>query len=177
MDCSLPGSSVHGIFQARVLEWVAISFSRGIFSTRGGGDGDKRGNQQRELGLDGQGFWLIAGLSVGPRSSRWWGDRTDLEREAVRWDVCTCDGGGCWRRRPPDPSFGALPHSRGFPGGPDGKESVCNAEEGWIPGSGRPPGEGNDNPLQYSCLENSLDRGAWQAIVHGVAKSWTPLSD
>ena len=52
-----------------------------------------------------------------------------------------------------------------------GKESVCNAEEGWIPGSGRPPGEGNDNPLQYSCLENSLDRGAWQAIVHGVAKS------
>ena len=41
-----------------------------------------------------------------------------------------------------------------------------------IPGLGRSPGEGNGNPLQYSCLENSMDRGAWQAIVHGVAKSW-----
>ena len=41
---------------------------------------------------------------------------------------------------------------------------------GSIPGSGRPPGGGNDNPLQYSCLENSMDRGAWQATVHGVAK-------
>ena len=46
---------------------------------------------------------------------------------------------------------------------------------GLIPGSGRSPGEGNGNPLQYSCLENPLDRGAWQAIVHGVAKSWTRL--
>jgi len=44
---------------------------------------------------------------------------------------------------------------------------------GSIPGSGRSPGEGNDNPLQYSCLENPMDRGAWQATVHGVAKSWT----
>ena len=46
-----------------------------------------------------------------------------------------------------------------------------------IPGSGRSPGEGNVNPLQYSCLENSLDRGAWQATVHGVAKTWTQLSN
>ena len=46
-----------------------------------------------------------------------------------------------------------------------------------IPGSGRYSGEGNGNPLQYSCLENSMDRGAWQATVHGVAKSWTRLSD
>ena len=44
---------------------------------------------------------------------------------------------------------------------------------GLIPGSGRSPGEENDNPLQYSCLENPMDRGAWQAIVHGVAKDWT----
>ena len=43
---------------------------------------------------------------------------------------------------------------------------------GLIPGSGRSPGEGNGNPLQYSCLENSMDRGAWWATVHGVAKSW-----
>ena len=47
---------------------------------------------------------------------------------------------------------------------------------GWIPGSGRSPEEGNGDPLQYSCLENSMDRGAWQAIGHGVTKSWTQLS-
>ena len=46
-----------------------------------------------------------------------------------------------------------------------------------IPGLGRSPGEGNGNPLQYSCLENPMDRGAWWATVHGVAKSWTWLSD
>ena len=46
-----------------------------------------------------------------------------------------------------------------------------------IPGSGRSPGEGNGNPLQFSCLENPMDRGTWQATVHVVAKSWTQLSD
>ena len=62
----------------------------------------------------------------------------------------------------------------GFPGGSDGQESVCNAGDlSSIPGLGRSPGEGNGNPLQYSCLENSMDIGAWQATVHGVAKSQT----
>ena len=57
-----------------------------------------------------------------------------------------------------------------FPG-LDNKESACWAgDPGSIPGSGRSPGEGNGNPLQYSCLENSMDRGAWRATVHGVAK-------
>ena len=66
----------------------------------------------------------------------------------------------------------------GFPGGSDGKASACNAgDPGSIPGSGRSPGEENGNPLPYSCLENSMDGGAWWAIVHGVAKSWTRLSD
>ena len=65
-----------------------------------------------------------------------------------------------------------------FPSGSDGKESACNAgNSGSIPGLGRSPGEGNGNPLQYSCLENSMDRGAWQATVHRVPKSWTQLSD
>ena len=50
-------------------------------------------------------------------------------------------------------------------------------DTGSIPGSGRPPGEGNGNPLQYSCLENPMDRGAWWATVHGAAKSQTRLSD
>ena len=59
----------------------------------------------------------------------------------------------------------------GFPGGSDGKESACNAGDmGLIPGSGRSPGEGNSNPLRYPCLENPIDRGAWQAIVHGGRK-------
>ena len=64
----------------------------------------------------------------------------------------------------------------GFPGGSDGKASTCNVEEpDSIPGSGRSPGEGNGNPLQYSCLENSMDRGAWWVTVPGVAKSQTQL--
>ena len=59
-------------------------------------------------------------------------------------------------------------------GGSDGKGSACNAGDlGLIPGSGRSPGEGNGNPLQYSCLENPMDGGGWQATVHGVTKSWT----
>ena len=61
----------------------------------------------------------------------------------------------------------------GFPGDSDSKESACNAGDlGLIPGSGRYPGEENDNPLQYFYLENSMGRGTWQATVHGVAKSW-----
>ena len=66
----------------------------------------------------------------------------------------------------------------GFPGGSDGKESACSARgPGWIPGSGRASGERNGSPRQYSCLEHPMDRGAWWATVHGVAKSQTRLSD
>ena len=61
-----------------------------------------------------------------------------------------------------------------FPGGSDGKESACNVGDlGLIPGLGRSSGEGNGNPLQYSCLENSMDRGAWRVIVLGITKSRT----
>ena len=60
--------------------------------------------------------------------------------------------------------------SKKLPGGSVGKESACDAgDTGSIPGLGRSPGKGNGNPLQYSCLENSVDRGAWQVTVHGVA--------
>ena len=61
-----------------------------------------------------------------------------------------------------------------FPGGSDGKVSVYNeGDPGSIPGLERSPGEGNGNPLQYSCLENPMDRAAWQATVHRGVKSWT----
>ena len=66
----------------------------------------------------------------------------------------------------------------GFPGGSEGKESACNAVDlVVVPVVGRPPGEGNGYPFQYSCLENSMDRGAWWVTVHGVAKSQTQLSN
>ena len=66
----------------------------------------------------------------------------------------------------------------GFSGDSDGKESTCNARDlGSIPGLGRSPGEGNGYPLRYSCLEHSMDRGAWRATVREVPQSWTWLSN
>ena len=66
-----------------------------------------------------------------------------------------------------------------FPGSSAGKESTCNAgtteDVGWIPGLGRSPGGRHGDPLQYSCLENPMDKGAWRATVHRVAKSRTQL--
>ena len=62
--------------------------------------------------------------------------------------------------------------------GSDSKESACSAGySGSIPGLGRSPGEGNGNPLWYSCLENPMDRGAWWATVHEATDSWTQLSN
>ena len=71
---------------------------------------------------------------------------------------------------------------KNFPGISDGKKSACNAGDldddlGLTPGLGRSLGEGNGNPLQYSCLENPMAGGTWQATVHGVAMSWTQLSN
>ena len=126
MDCSLPGSSVHGIFQASVPEWGAIAFSD-LYATlvikrfAGGSDG-------KESACNLEDPDLIPGL--------------------------------------------------GFPCSSVGKVFACNAGDlGSIPGSGSSPGEGNGNPLQYSCLENPMDRGAQQATAHGVAKSQTLLSN
>ena len=67
---------------------------------------------------------------------------------------------------------------KGFPGGSDSKESACNVGDLCsIPGWGGSPGGGHGNPLQPSCPENPMDRGAWRATVHGVTKSLTQLSD
>ena len=66
----------------------------------------------------------------------------------------------------------------GFPGGSDGKESACNAGDlGSIPGSGRSPGVGNGNPLEYSCWDNPMGRGAWRATAHAITESQTTLSN
>ena len=77
------------------------------------------------------------------------------------------------------PIYTKAPYRMGLPRWLSGKESACNAGDpgdmGSIPGSGRSPGGGNGNPLQYSCLENPMDRGAWRATVHEVAKSQTKL--
>jgi len=125
MDCSPLGSSLHGIFQARILKWVALSFSRG--------------------------------------SSRL-GDQTCISCISciVRWILYHWD--------------------MGFPDGTMVKNPpTCNAGDtgdvGSIPVLGRSPGEGNGNPLQYSWLGKPMNRGAWRATVHGVAKSQTQLSD
>ena len=65
--------------------------------------------------------------------------------------------------------MGQVPFYMGFPGGSDGRESACNTGDPvLIPGRGRSPREEYDCPLQYSCLENPMDRGAWRVIVHGV---------
>ena len=78
----------------------------------------------------------------------------------------------------PLPDCLPLPTSQVFPSCSDSEEFACNAGDlGLIPGLGRSPGEGNGNPLQYSCLENPMHRSAWQAIVHGVTKSQTRLTD
>ena len=69
--------------------------------------------------------------------------------------------------------FNLLKFIVSFPGGSVVKDPPANEEDaGLILGSGRSPGEGNGNPLQYSCLENSMDRGAWHVTVHEAAKSW-----
>ena len=76
--------------------------------------------------------------------------------------------------------FGVSRCLKGFPDGSVDKESACNAgdtgDASSIPGSGKSPREGHGNPPQYSCLKNSMNRGAWQGIVCGVTKSWTRLS-
>ena len=94
---------------------------------------------------------------------------------------CSClenprDGGACWaavygvaQSRTRLKRLGSKQEQQGFPSGSDGKESACNAENlGSILGLGRSPGEGHGNPLQYSCLDNPMGRGAWWATVHGV---------
>ena len=137
MDCSLPGSSIHGIFQARVLEWGAIAFS--ILKVMG----RLCENNMSIVVLDYK-VWCISTLSCKL-------DLINFLLLSYRFRI-----------------HSHLGHLRqvakfGIP------------REGSILGSGRSPGEEHGNSLQYSCLEHPMGRGAWQATVHSIAKSWTRL--
>ena len=145
MDCSLPGSSLHGILQARILEWVAISFSRGSSQPM---------DQTQVSTVDG--FFTIWATREG--------HALIYNIHAIYIHILLCN--------------------YHFPGGSGSKASVCNAGDlGSTPGLGRSPGEGNGNPLQYSCLENPMDRGAWcrllsmgsQRVGHDWATSLSPF--
>ena len=145
MDCSPPSPSIHGIFQARVLEWVAISFTITCH----------RAPEKK----------IKEGISVGHqrKDKRWPFSRNQSPGESKTIHVT---------KKQQLHQF-ILPPG-GFLGGSESKESACNIEDpGSIPGSGRSFGEENGNPLQYSCLENSMDRGAWWAAVHRDTKSET----
>ena len=122
--------------------------------------------------------WQSSGSTRWPFSQHQPGfGMTHSRRAGARWEQKAGVGG------PAHETFrsilgDAFPSGRQLPSGSDGKESACNAgDPGLIPGLRRSPGEGYGNPLQYSCLENSMNRGAWQATVHGVTKSWTQLSN
>ena len=121
----------------------------------------------------------------GRVSTLWEGSHLQARKRALQRNLvgCTLDLGLSRLQNygaPPPVVFcySSLSRLGGFPGGSDGKESACSAGNPCsIPESGTSHGEGNGNPLQYSCLENPLDRGAWQTAVNGVAKSRTQLSD
>ena len=135
MDCSLPGSSVHGIFQARILEWVAISFSRGSSRPR-----DRA---------------CISFISCIGRQVLY-----HCTGEVIYMCVCVCV------------CVCVCMNVCRLPWWLSGKESARNAgDPGSIPRSGRSPGGEYGNPLQHSCLESPMDRGAWWAAVHRVAES------
>ena len=125
-DGSLPGSPIYGILQGRILEWVAISSSRGSSQPK---------DQTRVSGTAGRLF-------------------TE-----------------CWQLQVPSIFYEYILFHSGFLGGSVVKNPPGNVgDTGSIPGSGNSPGEGNGSLLQYSCLENPMDRGAWPATVQGVTK-------
>ena len=138
MNCTPPGSSMHGILQARILEWVTIPFSRGS---------PRRRNQTRVSYIAGRFF-----ITEPPKH------KCNLvlyfSKDLVNYVPAAAN--------------------IGLPRWLNSKESKYNAGHmSLIPESGRSLGEGNGYPLQYSCLQNSMDRGAWWVTVHGVAKSQT----
>ena len=184
IDGSPPGFPVPGILQARTLEWVAISFSNAW----------KWKMKVKSLSP----VWLLvtpwtAAYQAPPcrgfSRPEYWSGVCAVEAEGIfRHCSLSCKEDRTLLMTPQDSSLVLLSGSsvpwvgaareffqklqRGFPGASASKESACSAgDPGSISGLGRSPGEGNGNPLQYSCLENRMGRGAWRATIHGVAES------
>ena len=147
-DCGLPGSSVHRILQARILKWVAIPFFKGSSRPRDRTQASYMAGRfftvwpTKEAHLDI--YWKLKQRK--PKQN------PHIMNECVLTMLWLSSWNHLWR----------FSHGQDFPGGSEGKASAYNAGDlGSIPGSGRSPGEGNANPLQYSCLENPMDAGIW----------------
>ena len=144
MHCSPPGFFVHWILQATILQWIAIPFSRISSQPR----------DQTQISHIGGRFLTIWATR---KAWKWLIIKTSLQEVKELRSSYT-----------PIPCF----PSPLVVGGSAGKEFVCNAGDlGSIPGLGRSPGGGHGNPLQYSCLGNSMNRVVWRATVHRIAKS------
>ena len=162
MDCSPPGSSVHGILQARILEWAAMPSSRGSSLDR---------TQGSNPGLLGLLQWQLGSLPLAPSGKQDQTKHGGKDRVSINHVQSPL---------PVSLQFFSyyLYMAEGVLCSSNRKESACNArDQSSIPGSGRSSGERNGNPLRYSCLENSTDREAWRATVHGVTKSQTQVSN
>ena len=112
------------------------------------------------------------------QSQFWPGVRTDISGKKAEMNILSKEASCHSRNYVPM----LVRKQHGLPQGLSSKESACNAGDeagasALIPGLRRSPGKGNGNPLQYSCLENYMDRGTWWAIVYGIAKNWTRLSN
>ena len=152
MDRSLPGSSVHRIFQTRILEGIAISFCGGSSQPR---------DESHVSWVSCFGRWILYlwfTLEALKTCCKTILNYFNTERYNNSWDILI--------------TLRCSPQNIGLPRWLSDKESTCQGEGvSLIPGSARSPREEKSNPLQYSCLENSMDRGAWRAIVHGITKS------
>ena len=203
MDCSPPGSSVHGIFQAKILEWVAISFSRGSSGPRYQTwvsciDGyslptELWGKPQMRSDLKlGQDF-ISRGMEAGERVLIFTAMSSDVSKKKnaamlakTRGRTIQAWSGGSWvpnvqrwrRRWQPTPVLlsGKCHGRRSLVGySPRGREESGTTERLHFDFLLPCIGEGYGNLFQDSCLENPRDRGAWWAAVYGVAQSWTRL--
>ena len=186
MDCSLPGSSVHGIFQTIVLEWVAISFSRGSSQPRARTQVSRIVDRHSTV-------WATREVRMKPEFLSL---PTLQDSETSHTNIKVSRHEHCCKSQvlgllgtvilfPLDFSnFSRLKKKnqpailqlRASPVAQQSRMPAKAGDVGSIPGLGRLPGGGHGIPLQYSCLGNPMDRGAWQATVHRIPKTWTWLS-
>ena len=164
MGCIPPCSSVFRVLQARILDWLIVSFSGVLYHAMLCMLSHFSCVQLFAT------LWTIAcqaPLSMGFSRQEYWSKLLfppprDLPNPEIQPASLT------------SPALAGRFFTTGVSGGPDGKESTCSARNlGSIPGSGRTPGRGHVNPLQYSSWAIPMERGAWQAMVHRVAKSRT----